>query len=135
MSEMVYQAASNIQTARTGFHLRVAGMVQADRPSPIERLGSVRISLDRRLESLSPFWTAFSLTLTETAGAGILALPIALAGVRPLPGLFILLILGGILSREDLAFLSSVSLESIGDILAYYGAQGEALPCDGGTDV
>jgi hypothetical protein len=101
----------------------------------MERLGSVRISLDRRLESLSPFWTAFSLTLTETAGAGILALPIALAGVGPLPGLFILLILGGILSQEDLAFLLDVSLESVGDILAYYGAQGEALPCDGGTDV
>jgi amino acid permease len=70
--------------------------IQADRPSPMGRLGSVRMSLERRLESLSPFWIAFSLTLTETAGAGILALPIALAGVGPLPGLLILLILGGI---------------------------------------
>jgi hypothetical protein len=42
---------------------------------------------------------------------------------------------GGILSREDLAFLLGVSLESVGEILAYYGAQGEALPCDGGTNV
>jgi amino acid permease len=96
MSEMVFQSASTIRTPRPGFHLGVAGMVQPDRPSPKERLGLVWTSLDRRLESLSPFWTAFSLTLTETAGAGILALPIALAGVGPLPGLFILLILGGI---------------------------------------
>jgi hypothetical protein len=42
---------------------------------------------------------------------------------------------GGILTREDLAFLLGVSLESIGEILAYYGVQGEALPCYGGTDV
>lgn len=32
-----------------------------------------------RLEDLPPFWTAFALTLTETVGAGILALPIAVA--------------------------------------------------------
>lgn len=33
-----------------------------------------------RLENLPPFWLAFALTLTETVGGGILALPIALAG-------------------------------------------------------
>jgi amino acid permease len=47
-----------------------------------------------RLESLPPFWTAFALTLTETVGVGILALPIALAGVGPLPGVAILAVLG-----------------------------------------
>lgn len=47
-----------------------------------------------RLESLPPFWIAFALTLTETVGAGILALPIALAGVGPLPGVVILVVLG-----------------------------------------
>ncbi len=46
------------------------------------------------LESLPPFWTAFALTLTETVGAGILALPIALAGVGPLAGVVILVVLG-----------------------------------------
>jgi amino acid permease len=46
------------------------------------------------LENLSPFWTAFALTLTETVGAGVLALPIALAGVGPLAGVLFLLLFG-----------------------------------------
>ena len=46
------------------------------------------------LERMPPFWTAFSLTLTETVGGSILALPIALAGVGPLPGIILLFILG-----------------------------------------
>lgn len=47
-----------------------------------------------RLENLSPFWTAYSLTLTETVGATILALPIAVAAIGPLPGVAILVVLG-----------------------------------------
>jgi amino acid permease len=50
--------------------------------------------LATRLETLPPFWTAYSLTLTETVGATILALPIALAEVGPLPGVAILIVLG-----------------------------------------
>jgi hypothetical protein len=46
------------------------------------------------LENLSPFWSAFALTLVETVGAGILALPIALAQVGPLVGVGLLLVLG-----------------------------------------
>lgn len=46
------------------------------------------------LESLPPFWTVFALTLTETVGAGILALPIALATIGPLAGIAILVVLG-----------------------------------------
>jgi amino acid permease len=45
-------------------------------------------------EALPPFWTVFSLTLTETVGAGILALPIALARVGPLAGIGVLITLG-----------------------------------------
>lgn len=96
MSETVFQAASKTRMDRSGFHPGMVGLVQSERPTPTDWLGAIRLSLDRRLESLSPFWTAFSLTFTETAGSGILALPIALAGVGPLPGLFILFILGGI---------------------------------------
>ncbi|MEJ2560946.1 MAG: aromatic amino acid transport family protein [Anaerolineae bacterium] len=43
---------------------------------------------------MPPFWTAYSLTLTETVGGTVLALPIALAGVGPIPGLILLIILG-----------------------------------------
>lgn len=46
------------------------------------------------LEDLPPFWTAFSLTLTEMVGASTLALPIALAGVGPIPGIMLIVVLG-----------------------------------------
>lgn len=47
-----------------------------------------------RLEQLPPSWAAFGLTLTQTVGAGVLALPIAFAGIGPLPGLVLLVVLG-----------------------------------------
>jgi amino acid permease len=59
-----------------------------------DRLRWAWSSLAARLESLPPFWTAYSLTLTETVGATILALPIALAAIGPLPGVAILVVLG-----------------------------------------
>jgi amino acid permease len=96
MSEMAYQVATNVQTERKGFRPSAAVSNPSGWPAVVQHLTAIRTALERRLESLSPFWTAFSLTLTETAGAGILALPIALAGVGPLPGLIILLTLGGI---------------------------------------
>ncbi len=46
------------------------------------------------LEHLSPFWTAYALTFTEIVGASILALPIALAGVGPLAGVVVLVVMG-----------------------------------------
>lgn len=48
----------------------------------------------KRLEKLPPFWIAFSLTITETVGATILALPIAIAKVGVVGGLIILIVLG-----------------------------------------
>jgi amino acid permease len=62
--------------------------------TPRERLRWTWTALARRLESLPPFWTAYSLTLTETVGASILALPIAFASLGPLPGVAILVVLG-----------------------------------------
>ncbi len=49
-----------------------------------ERWRWSRTRVARRLENLPPFWLAFALTLTETVGGGILALPIAFAGLGPL---------------------------------------------------
>jgi hypothetical protein len=63
-------------------------------PDIRERLRWAWAGLGHRLESLPPFWTSFALTLTETVGAGILALPIALAGVGPLPGILLMVVLG-----------------------------------------
>jgi len=61
--------------------------------------------LGNRVDSLPPFWTAFGLTLTETVGAGYLALPIVLAGIGPLAGVVILLVLG-LVNVLTIAFLS-----------------------------
>ena len=47
-----------------------------------------------RLNHLPPFWTAYAFTLTETVGAGILALPIALAAIGPMAGVVLLALLG-----------------------------------------
>jgi amino acid permease len=68
--------------------------VFAERANVSDRLRWASSALAARLESLPPFWTAYSLTLTETVGATILALPIALAAVGPLPGVAILVVLG-----------------------------------------
>ncbi|CAA9562236.1 MAG: hypothetical protein AVDCRST_MAG70-1753 [uncultured Thermomicrobiales bacterium] len=59
-----------------------------------ERWRWLRAGVSDRLENLPPFWTAFALTLTETVGAGILALPIAFANVGPLAGIIALVVLG-----------------------------------------
>ena len=68
--------------------------IYAARQTPIASLRWMVAHLANRLESLPPFWTAFSLTLTETVGAGTLALPIAVAGVGPLGGVIVLVVLG-----------------------------------------
>jgi amino acid permease len=59
-----------------------------------EQLRWLWAGLAQWLEELPPFWAAFALTLTETVGAGILALPIALAGVGPIAGVVLLLVFG-----------------------------------------
>ena len=71
-------------------------MIYATRPSPSTRLRWTLARLGIWLESRPPFWTAFALTLTETIGAGLLALPIALAGIGPLPGIILLVVLGAV---------------------------------------
>ena len=68
--------------------------IYAARPGISNRVRWAWSALSAWLENLSPFWTAYSLTLTETVGATILALPIALAAIGPLPGLVILVVLG-----------------------------------------
>ena len=60
----------------------------------LEKLRWARSRLFRRLEELPPFWTTYGLTLTETVGAGMLALPIAVAGLGPLPGVGVIVVLG-----------------------------------------
>ena len=68
--------------------------IYADRLGLIDRLRWLWSGLGTRLDELQPFWTAYALTLTNTVGSSILALPIALAQVGPLAGVVILVLLG-----------------------------------------
>jgi amino acid permease len=79
--------------------------------APTDRLRWAWAALAGRLERLSPFWTAYSLTLTETVGATILALPIALATIGPLPGV-VLLVLLGLVNIVTIAYMSEAVTRS-----------------------
>src|SRR5207248_11498740 len=70
-----------------------------------ERIAWARSRVETRLEDLPPVWTAFALTLTETVGAGVLALPIALAGLGIAPAIG-LVVLFGIVNLVTIAALA-----------------------------
>src|ERR671913_230339 len=53
----------------------------ASRATPADRLRWAWAALAGWLENLPLFWTAYALTLTETVGVSILALPIAVAAI------------------------------------------------------
>ena len=86
---------------RTSVDVAAAGLAPL---SLRERLRWRRAAISHRLESLPPFWLAFTLTLTETVGAGVLALPIALAGFGPV-GAAMLLVVFGLLNVLTIAAL------------------------------
>ena len=83
-----------VQQAYQRLYSQPLETIFAPRIAPADRLRWAWAGLGGWLESLPPFWTAFALTLTETVGAGILALPIALASVGPLAGVVILVLMG-----------------------------------------
>lgn len=100
-----YQQAPRLRQALNLDEATVQEAYQRSYHQPLQTIYTPQITLREQwrwscarlagwLEELPPFWTAFSLTLTETVGAGILALPIALAGVGPLAGVVLLLIFG-----------------------------------------
>ena len=84
----------DVAKAFSRVHGEDIGAIWTKRVSLSERLRWWRSSLSTRIESLPPFWMAFALTVTEAVGLGILVLPIALAGLGPVPGLFLLVVLG-----------------------------------------
>ena len=83
-----------VQQAYQRLHGKPLATLYAPQLSRREQLRWATAGVATRLENLSPFWTAFALTLTEMVGASILALPIALAGVGPLAGAALLVVLG-----------------------------------------
>ncbi|HEX4344632.1 MAG TPA: hypothetical protein VHZ31_03625 [Solirubrobacteraceae bacterium] len=68
--------------------------IYVERPALAQRVAWRRAAVGARLEGLSPFWTAYALTLTETVGSTIVALPIAVAAIGPLPAVAVLVALG-----------------------------------------
>ena len=77
----------------------------ASRTTPADRLRWTWAALAGWLENLPPFWTAYALTLTETVGVSILALPIAVARIGPLASVAILILLG-VVNMLTIAFIS-----------------------------
>jgi hypothetical protein len=61
-----------------------------------ERIAWRRAALAQRIERLPPFWIAYFLAVTETITEGILIIPVAVAGIGPIGGVIVLVILGGI---------------------------------------
>ncbi|MEA2972142.1 MAG: hypothetical protein QOG82_600 [Actinomycetota bacterium] len=68
--------------------------VFADEVGPGGRLRWLWTRFATRLESLPPAWSAYVLSLTETVGTSMLALPIAVAGIGPLAGVVVIVVLG-----------------------------------------
>lgn len=75
-------------------HGRPVSSVYAARLPWRDRARWARARLAARVEALPPLWMAFALTLTETVGAGVLALPIAFAGVGPAAAVALLAVFG-----------------------------------------
>ena len=98
---------SQVRRAYRRLYRRPLEEIFASRVAPADRLRWAWATAAGRLERLSPFWTAYSLTLTETVGATILALPIALASIGPLPG--VALLVGDYLGASG-SLILSVSL-------------------------
>src|SRR5688572_10585877 len=83
-----------VQQAYQRLYRQPLTSIYAERLTGRERLRWAQSRITYSLEDLPPFWITFALTLTETIGASILALPIALAGVGPLAGVVLLIALG-----------------------------------------
>ena len=98
------------------------------------RLRWLLARLGRSLEAMPPFWVAFVLTLP--VGPGLLALPIAVAGIGAIPGV-VLLLLFGIINMLTVASLAETVARSgttrfgigyIGQLAAeYLGNAGSVL--------
>ena len=94
----------------------------AGRPGVAERFAWRRSALAERLAGMPPFWIAFTLTLTECVGAGLLALPVAMAGIGPL-GAAVMIVVFGLVNVLTVAALAE-SITRTGSMrygTAYFG--------------
>ncbi|MGH3145008.1 MAG: hypothetical protein ACRDTR_04315 [Rubrobacter sp.] len=100
-----------VQQAYQRLYRQPLESIFARRATPGDRLRWAWASLAGWIENLPPFWTAFALTLTEILGMTLLALPIALAGIGPLAGVALLVVLG-MVNVLTVAFMSEAVARS-----------------------
>ena len=129
-----------VQSAFENLHKQPIRSIYRPSTGIKEKIRWVLSKFSDLIESLSPFWTAFALTLTETVGAGVLALPIALAKVGPLAGIFLLVLLG-LVNVATIGFMSESIIRSgkirygvayLGQVMAdYLGPAGSIILTSG----
>src|SRR5205823_10561985 len=98
-----------VQRAFSRQYEQALDTIYTEQVSLLERTRWQWNKLSGWLENLPPFWTAYALTFTEAVGASILALPIALAGLGPLPGVVILFVMGVINTLTIAAMAEAVT--------------------------
>jgi amino acid permease len=78
--------------------------------------------LAARFDRLPVFWIAFFLALTEVLGEGVMSVPLAMAGIGPLPGVIVILIFGVVNLLTMAAMAESVIRDgSMRYGLSYFG--------------
>lgn len=102
-----------VQTAYERFYDQDLQSIYAEQQKFLERLRWTWSGLGQKIQNLPPFWWVFSLTITNTVGSSILALPIALAGIGPLPGI-LLLIIFGLINVLTMGYMAETASRSAG---------------------
>jgi amino acid permease len=85
---------AGVRDAYSELYAQPLDSIYAERLSRTQRARWAWTAFAKRLERLPPFWIAYALTLTETVGASVLALPIAVASIGPIAGIVVLAVLG-----------------------------------------
>jgi hypothetical protein len=83
-----------VQQAFRAAFKRPLESIYAPRVAWVERLRWALSSVGRRFELLPPFWITFTFMLGASFAQSVLALPIAMAGVGPLAGVVLLVLIG-----------------------------------------
>ena len=102
---------AGVRDAYSQLYAQPLESIYTERLRPSERTRWAWTSFAKRLERLPPFWIAYALTLTETVGASVLALPIAVASIGPIAGIVILALLG-LLNVITLALIAEAVVRS-----------------------
>jgi hypothetical protein len=82
---------SGVAAAFERLHGKPIDSIYTDRLPMRQRLRWRLSALAGRFDRLPPVWIAYFLALTEALGEGFLSLPLALAGLGPLPGVLLLI--------------------------------------------